>query len=106
MADSRGNCSVCRYRYRLLISGRLAKHYIYHGNVGRVCAGSHKPTRLEWVDARFGQEPDCDPCRAYLSRDHMVGAAASVGIEHGMTTGQMLRTLAEQYHANGHEVRR
>jgi hypothetical protein len=36
----------------------------------------------------------------------MVGAAASVGIEHGMTTGQMLRTLAEQYHANGHEVRR
>lgn len=46
----------------------------------------------------------CPKCRAYYLSKHdaLVGACASVGIEEGRSTGEMLRLYMEGYHRDGH----
>ena len=46
----------------------------------------------------------CPDCAAYAGTAHMVAACASVGIEHGKTTGQMLTEIVESYHRRGHKA--
>jgi len=47
----------------------------------------------------------CAECEAYLSenRDALLHAAASVGIEHGLSTIQALRSYFRDFHATGHK---
>lgn len=46
---------------------------------------------------------DCAECREHLiANQHLVGACASVGIEHGLTTSDTLRQYLNGYHARGH----
>lgn len=45
----------------------------------------------------------CPGCmQHYLDQPMLFGAAASVGIEHGKSTGQMLREYFAAFHARGH----
>ncbi len=45
----------------------------------------------------------CPPCMEYYyDHPHLVGACASVGIEHGKSTSQMLHTVLGVYHRRGH----
>jgi hypothetical protein len=46
----------------------------------------------------------CPECRAFYqdNRDHLVAACASVGIEHGESSGAMLTLYLEGYHRDGH----
>lgn len=50
---------------------------------------------------------DCPECEAYREANavHLRGAAASVGIEHGLTAVEALTLLFEQYHEAGHTFR-
>lgn len=46
---------------------------------------------------------DCTECLDYYrDRPHLTGACASVGIEHGMSTEQVLRQVLRDYHRRGH----
>lgn len=49
--------------------------------------------------------PDCPQCRELLDVNlHLLGAAASVGIEHGKSTGQVITEyLAYHHRADGHQ---
>lgn len=68
-----------------------------------------KPTKkrkpLEW----YGQEgdrlgyPACDKCMEYFMQPGFIEACASVGIEHGKSTGQMAFDTTNHYHATGHK---
>lgn len=94
---SRGQCSVCLFRFRLRKDGTLMRHAIYSGNEGRTCEGSGK-----WPHATDPAE--CGACMAYAaSRPHLAGAAASVGISYGKSTAQMLREYFASFHERGHE---
>lgn len=45
----------------------------------------------------------CGPCMEwYYDQPHLPQAAASVGIEHGKSTAEMLHTVLAVYHRNGH----
>lgn len=47
--------------------------------------------------------PDCPQCMDYaMDQPHLVGACASVGIEKGKSTQQMLAEYLAAYHARGH----
>lgn len=50
---------------------------------------------------------ECADCDAYREANamHLRGAAASVGIEHGLTTDEALALLFRQYHAADHTFR-
>lgn len=46
---------------------------------------------------------DCPQCRAYLSSQvNLGGACASVGIEHAMSTQEMMVFYMSRYHLRGH----
>ncbi len=46
---------------------------------------------------------DCVPCtETYHDQPHLTAACASVGIKHGISTGEMLRTVLGVYHRRGH----
>lgn len=46
---------------------------------------------------------DCPKCMDhYLSNPFLVGACASVGIEHGVSTETMLARYLSVFHRNGH----
>jgi len=47
----------------------------------------------------------CPECRAYwqANRDALVGACASVGIEHGLSQGQALTVYLSGFHQAGHK---
>jgi hypothetical protein len=59
-------------------------------------------TTLKWSAA--DRLPDCDTCRNHLlSQDWtLTSAAASVGIEHGKSAGDMIRIWIHGYHERGH----
>ena len=44
---------------------------------------------------------ECDECYAIVS-PQLIGACASVGIEHGKPTKQMVREYLAAYHERGH----
>ena len=46
---------------------------------------------------------DCPECVAWgASQPHLIGACASVGIEHGKSTQRMLFEITAAYHFRGH----
>jgi hypothetical protein len=45
---------------------------------------------------------DCNECLSYMQHPGLWHAAASVGIEHGKSSGEMIRATVGQYHGNGH----
>lgn len=52
-----------------------------------------------------GGVPHCRECfEHYMQTPHLVGACASVGIEHGKSTSQMLTEYFERYHAREHRA--
>lgn len=66
---------------------------------------SAKRKPLKWYgdeDGRLGY-PTCPECFDYLAQPGMIEAAASVGIEHGKSTGLMLREVTDDFHARGHQ---
>jgi hypothetical protein len=99
MAVKRGQCSVCRYRWRLRKDGSLQEHYLYSGNerAEKPCAGSGKPPR------QFDPN-ECGGCLEHLARQpFLVEACASVGIEYGKSTGAMLLDYFTRFHERGHQ---
>lgn len=53
------------------------------------------------------QITDCGPCMAYYyapENTHLPEACASVGIEHGKSTDQMLFEFLGAYHFRGHKT--
>ena len=59
---------------------------------------------LTWDDVEDGQLgiPACPECFDYMHQPGMIEAAASAGIEHGKSTGLMLREVVDHFHAQGH----
>lgn len=57
---------------------------------------------LEWYSVGDGEIPACDRCFDYMRTPFLVEACASVGIEHGKSTDQMMRETIEAFHASGH----
>lgn len=60
---------------------------------------------LEWFgdeDGRVGY-PACEECFDYIHTPGLLEACASVGIEHGKSTGLMLREFIDAYHARRHQ---
>ena len=60
---------------------------------------------LQWhgdEDGRLGW-PLCDTCFDKFMDPAVVGACASVGIEHGRSTASLLRECIDRYHENRHE---
>lgn len=48
----------------------------------------------------------CPDCWAHAaSHPHLIGACASVGIEHGKSTAEMVRDYLAAYHERGHRER-
>jgi hypothetical protein len=48
---------------------------------------------------------DCDKCRAHAdSEPFLLEAFASVGIEHGKSSGQMAEEYFVHFHRNGHKA--
>jgi hypothetical protein len=94
----RGQCAVCRYRFRLRKDGTVQGHGLYIGSEKQPeCEGSRKHP---WTPGPGG----CGACEAYVAaQPHLVGAAASVGISYGKSTGQMLREHLVRLHENGHQ---
>jgi hypothetical protein len=46
---------------------------------------------------------DCQPCLDYYrDRPHLTGACASVGIEHGLSTEQVVASVLRDFHRRGH----
>jgi len=54
----------------------------------------------EWPD----RVQNCDKCREFYFAQGpgLVGACASVGIEHGKSTWEMIAIYLDRYHANKH----
>jgi hypothetical protein len=60
---------------------------------------------LEWIEVDGGHGgwlPDCLECLEYMAQPFLREACASVGIEHGKSTDQMLKETVEHYHLGGH----
>jgi hypothetical protein len=64
-----------------------------------------KKKPLEWYateDGKYLGYPDCERCMEKISDPALTHAAASVGIEHGKSTGKMIKIVIDEYHAQGH----
>ena len=49
---------------------------------------------------------ECMDCEQHAIREpHIVGACASVGIEHGKSTAEMMKIYLDGYHKRGHKPR-
>ncbi|HEX9991372.1 MAG TPA: hypothetical protein VGB14_00450 [Acidimicrobiales bacterium] len=58
---------------------------------------------LRWYDDGFGgQWPDCDACLARLREPGLRASCASVGIEHGKSTVDVLADYLDLFHRRGH----
>ncbi len=60
---------------------------------------------LQWYgdeDGRIGY-PICQECSDYMNEPRLIEACASVGIEKGKSTGQLLRETVNAFHARKHE---
>lgn len=66
-----------------------------------------KPRSLRWYGTEDGFVgwPDCDKCIDYMHTPGLAEACASVGIEHGKSTGEMLRISVEEFHKRRHKER-
>lgn len=93
----RGQCPVCRFRFRVRKDGTMQQHRLYCGTQAHACEGSGKPA--------VPYDPDrCAPCMEYqFMTPGLAEACASVGIEHGRDSGAMLFDVLAAYHRNGHK---
>ena len=98
MTAGRGQCPVCRYRWRWRKDGTLQPHHLYSGSERRPeCEGSGKEPR-PW------DPHECTDCMVYLgAHPFLVEACASVGIERGRDTGSMLWDYLSDFHERGHQ---
>ncbi len=98
MSTKRGQCPVCRYRWRLRRDGTLQAHHLYSGSERQPeCEGSGKPPRP------FDPN-ECGACLEYRFATPMLAeACAAVGIERGRDAGAMLRDYLAQFHERGHQ---
>ena len=76
--------------------GTLAAHGL---SIGRI-------TRRGFVNKEFPTKvQDCDKCREYYFANPMlIGAFASVGIEHGKSTWEMAESYFAEFHKNKHKT--
>lgn len=97
MKARRGQCSVCRYRFRLRADGTVQAHYLWCGNERQpTCEGSGKPPRP------FDPQECGDCMMRVFATQGLTEACTSVGIEYGKSTGQMLHDYLAGYHDRGH----
>jgi len=68
---------------------------------GRLNSKRNGPV-LKFVRVDDGWLPECAECARKLQEPFLIEAAASVGIEHNMDSGRVLRGLLTSYHRNGH----
>ena len=63
-----------------------------------------KRKALEWHGDENGKLgwPLCVKCSEWMMRFGLGEACASVGIEHGKSTGQMMRDVVNAFHARRH----
>lgn len=97
MSAPRGQCPVCRFRFRVRTDGTMQYHRLCSGTGARACEGSGKPA--------VPYDPDtCGACLEFRFTTPGLGdACASVGIEHGRDGGAMLYDVLAAYHRNGHK---
>jgi hypothetical protein len=105
VADRRGWCDTCGYRFRLRRDGTVPGHRLYHGDVRdeEECPGSGKPARPLRFDP--AGHPECGECLMYLS-SHGAGlaeAVSSVSIETGGSPQQLLQDYLGAYHGRDHK---
>jgi hypothetical protein len=97
--DRRGACSKCGYSYRLRRDGTIGVHHLYCGSDRSPdpCEGSGKPPKP------FDPN-ECGDCMEHrFATPGLAEACASVGIEHGKTTDQMLYEYLSGYHHRSHK---
>lgn len=96
--QARGQCPLCRFRFRLRRDGTLQAHHLYCGSERQPeCAGSGKPPRP------FDPN-ECADCMMHIGRQpFLVEACASVGIEHGKSTEAMLWDYLVNFHERKHQ---
>lgn len=60
---------------------------------------------LQWYGDEGGLlgYPACPECFEKMTSPGLIEACASVGIEHGKSTGLMMREFIDRYHANRHK---
>jgi hypothetical protein len=95
--NRRGQCQVCLYRFRLRADGTVQAHYLWSGTERQpACEGSGKAPRP------FDPN-ECGDCMMHVFRTPgLTEACASVGIEYGKSTGQMMHDYLAGYHDRGH----
>ena len=60
----------------------------------------------QWMRVTVRDLTDCPRClEHYFAEPHLAGACASVGIERGLSSGEMLRRYLADYHRGGHKGR-
>jgi hypothetical protein len=61
---------------------------------------------LQWYGDEGGRlgYPACLECHEHMMQPYLVEAAASVGIEVGKSTSQMIREYIDDYHARRHKA--
>jgi len=92
----RGQCPVCRYRWRLRADGTIQAHTLYSGRDPHPCDGAGQ------LPAPFNYH-DCGECLEHRFRTPgLAEAFASVGIEHGESAGQTAVSYFAAYHDRGH----
>lgn len=86
----RDQCRICERTNALRTNGTVGRH-------GQpTCPGAGQPPK------RYNPN-DCGACMAYtINTPHLAEAAASVGIEHGRTPGEMLWRFLADFHQTGH----
>jgi hypothetical protein len=93
----RGQCPVCRFRFRLRKDGTLMAHILYSNGQRHACKGAGSPPRP--FDP--GECPECVGHR--FGTPGLGEACASVGIENGRSASVMLREYLTAFHERGHE---
>ena len=97
MDAKRGQCTVCRYRFRLLKDGTLQRHHLYSGSEKQPeCAGSRKPPQPFSPD-------ECGACLEYrFTTPGLMEACFSVGIENGRDGNALMFDILAAFHESGH----
>ena len=99
MSAKRGQCSVCRFRFRLRKDGTVQEHHLYsgHDRAEEPCAGSGKRPRP------FDPN-ECADCMMHIGRAAVPGGSVRVGRDRrGKSTEAMLWDYLVQFHERKHQ---
>ena len=58
--------------------------------------------KLQWFTMDGNEWPECQKCLDRMTDPLTISACASVGIEHGRSTHEMMRGHLDHYHQRGH----